>query len=161
VTWPLPPTPRPYGQQQYTTLTSLELGALYYIAIRSVDAQGNVSVLSNLDSAVAKFSIIAGIDDDPGGLPETYALAQNYPNPFNPSTMIEYALPEPANVVLEVYNINGQVVRTLVDEPQQPGYHEVEWDGRTSGGSIAATGVYFYRLNAGDFNDSKKMMLVK
>lgn len=161
VVYPSPPTPLATGANQQFTLTSLEMGARYYLAIRSVDAEGNVSALSNLDSAVATYSIIAGIDDDQSGLPEEYSLDQNYPNPFNPSTTIAYALPEAEDVLLQVFNINGQLVNTLIRERQSAGYHELEWDGRSTSGNQVATGLYLYRIVTSNFVESKKMMLIK
>ena len=161
VAYPNPPTPATYGTHQTFTLNSLAWGERYYIAIRSLDAEGNLSAMSNLVSAIATFSIIADVDDDQDGLPDDYALDQNYPNPFNPTTTIAYALPEAGDVTLEVFNINGQVVSTLIDQRQPAGYHEVEWDGHNSNGAPAATGVYFYRLTTNDFVESKKMMLLK
>jgi hypothetical protein len=94
-------------------------------------------------------------------LPDQYELSQNYPNPFNPTTTIKYALPEPADVNIQVYNIVGQVVRTLVDEGKMGGYYRVYWDGRDDNGYDLASGVYFYRIVAGEFHAVKKMLLVK
>ena len=100
----------------------------------------------------------------PAYLPKAFALAQNSPNPFNPSTTISYAIPEGANqlqVVLNVFNIRGQVVRTLVDQPQGPGTYNVNWDGADIHGARVASGVYFYRLKAGDFVSTRKMVVLK
>ncbi|MGD8922899.1 MAG: FlgD immunoglobulin-like domain containing protein [Candidatus Zixiibacteriota bacterium] len=94
-------------------------------------------------------------------LPGGYQLYDNYPNPFNPTTTISYDLPQAAQVKLEVFNLLGQQVATLVDEFQQAGHHQVVWDGTNTGGSAAASGVYLYRITANDFSESKKMMLVK
>jgi hypothetical protein len=94
-------------------------------------------------------------------LPETYSLAQNYPNPFNPTTTISYRLPEAQQVTLEIYNINGQKVTTLVDGSQTAGEHSVEWNATDESGAPVSSGVYFYRLTAGEFSESKKMSLVK
>ena len=94
-------------------------------------------------------------------LPDQYELSQNYPNPFNPTTTIKYALPEPADVKIQVYNIVGQVVRTLVDEGKMGGYYRVYWDGRDDSDYDLASGVYFYRIVAGEFHAVKKMLLVK
>ncbi len=94
-------------------------------------------------------------------LPKSFALHQNYPNPFNPSTTIEYALPKAAHVKITIFNILGQKVTTLFDQPQVAGYHTVIWSRMTSQGKPAATGIYFYRIEAGEFVDSKKMLLLK
>jgi N-acetylneuraminic acid mutarotase len=88
-------------------------------------------------------------------------LAQNSPNPFNPSTTIRYELEAPGRVVLRVYDARGRVVRTLVDATHESGPHAVVWDGRDDGGVRSASGVYFYRLDAGGAVLSKKMVLVE
>ena len=96
-----------------------------------------------------------------GFVPTSYALNQNYPNPFNPSTEIAFALPQSGHVTLTVYNILGQAVKTLADEEMSAGPHQVTWDGSANGGSVAASGIYFYRLQANDFVATKKMTLLK
>ncbi|OGC79698.1 MAG: hypothetical protein A2W07_01205 [candidate division Zixibacteria bacterium RBG_16_43_9] len=93
--------------------------------------------------------------------PTVFSLAQNYPNPFNPKTMIRFALPKDSWVKLEVYNILGQKVKTLVDEKLAAGVKEVEWDGRDGKGLEVASGIYFYRIKADDFSDVKKMVMLK
>lgn len=94
-------------------------------------------------------------------LPTRFALAQNYPNPFNPSTTINYELPAVTQIVMRIYDVAGQEIRTLVNEPQPAGRYSVRWDGKTAQGSPVATGIYFYRLQAGSFIESKKMVLLK
>ena len=93
--------------------------------------------------------------------PSSFALFQNYPNPFNPETQIRYGLQMDCHVKVAVYNILGQRVRVLVDEHQTAGYKEVNWDGRDEEGVELASGIYFYRIQAADFVDSKKMLLLK
>lgn len=94
-------------------------------------------------------------------MPRTYSLQQNYPNPFNPSTTIRYALPEDAAVTLKVYNINGQEVATLVNERQTSGSYEVRFDASNGGGGRLASGVYLYQVRAGNFTETRKMVLLK
>ena len=101
-------------------------------------------------------------------LPEKYHLAQNYPNPFNPTTTIEYALPDiPGSgngiqqVRLELFNILGQKVATLVDKPHKPGLYQVQWDGKDDRGKTLSSGVYFYRIRAGEYIKSHKMVLLR
>jgi len=93
--------------------------------------------------------------------PEAFALANNYPNPFNPETTIKYALPDPADVRLEIYNMLGQQVRSLVAEPQNAGRYTVRWDATNESGHSLSTGIYFYRLVAGEFHKVEKMLLLK
>jgi flagellar hook assembly protein FlgD len=96
--------------------------------------------------------------------PEGFSLSANYPNPFNPVTSIQYTVHRkqiPLRTTLKIYNVRGQLVRILVDEPEQAGTYEVTWDGRDQNGDEVASGVYLYRLQAGDFNQSKKMVLMK
>ena len=97
--------------------------------------------------------IINGAEPPP--LTSTFGLT-NYPNPFNPTTHISFSLCEACNVRLDVYNIMGQTVVTLVDEYLQCGTHEIEWNA-----SSAASGVYFYRLSAGDMIETRRMLLLK
>lgn len=94
-------------------------------------------------------------------LPTEYTLLHNYPNPFNPQTFIEYQLPRAGKVRLVVFNLNGQVIRTLVDAPQQAGRFKSRWDGRDDLGNGVASGVYLYQLQAGDFSQTKKMILLR
>ncbi len=93
--------------------------------------------------------------------PEVFSLAQNYPNPFNPKTVIRFALPKDSWVKLEVYNILGQKVKTLVDEKLAAGVKEVQWDGKDGKGLEVASGIYFYRIKADSFSDVKKMVMLK
>jgi hypothetical protein len=94
-------------------------------------------------------------------LPERYELGQNTPNPFNPNTAIVFAVPRPSDVRVEVFNVLGQKVKTLANEFSRAGYKRVEWDGTNDNGSSVASGIYLYRMTAGDFTDTKKMLLLK
>jgi len=107
--------------------------------------------------------IITDVEDDEHGdiLPYRFELSQNYPNPFNPVTTIEYSVPKRSHVTIEVYNVLGQKVRTLVDREESAGSYTITWDGRTNSGQSAATGVYLYRFEAGDHVETKKMLLLK
>jgi hypothetical protein len=94
-------------------------------------------------------------------LPIGFILEQNYPNPFNPKTQIDYALPKDCNVKVVIYNILGQKVMTLVDEFQTAGFRIVVWDGKDDKGQDCASGIYFYKIQAGEFSQAKKMVIVK
>lgn len=91
----------------------------------------------------------------------TYALLNNYPNPFNPETSIEYQLPYLSDVKLNVYNLKGEFIRTLVDAQQPAGRFRIKWDGKDQLGGSAASGVYLYKLQAGKFSETKKMILLR
>ena len=93
--------------------------------------------------------------------PSSYILYQNYPNPFNLETEVKFIIPEPCDVLLKIYNLLGEEVRTLINERREKGYFTVKWDGKDSRGLTAASGVYFYRLKAGSFVSTKKMILIK
>jgi len=94
-------------------------------------------------------------------LPREFALRQNYPNPFNPETNIKYELPEQAQVKLEIFNLLGQKVRTLVNEIRHAGYYTVTWDSRNDSGQLVSSGVYLYRINAGNFVSVRKMVILR
>lgn len=96
-----------------------------------------------------------------GELPKDYALNQNYPNPFNPETTIEFDVPVAGHVKLEVFNVLGQKVKTLVDKDLTPGTQQTNWDGTADGGHHVASGIYFYKMTAGNTVMTKKMMLLK
>lgn len=94
-------------------------------------------------------------------LRESFRLEQNYPNPFNPNTTIRYELPASANVLLAVYDVTGKLVRVLDSGLRSKGLNQAEWDGRDDNGVRAASGVYFYRLQAGNLSETRKMVLMK
>ena len=96
-----------------------------------------------------------------GNLPRAYALEQNYPNPFNPSTVIRYSLPVDGRITLKVFDITGREVATLVNEQKQAGTYEVNFDAKNVNGRSLASGVYFYRVQAGQFTEARKMVLLK
>jgi len=94
-------------------------------------------------------------------LPETFTLEQNYPNPFNPETQISFTLPELEVVQLDIFNLKGQLVRTLVNCEMQAGRHAVRWDGKDSAGNQVAGGIYLSILRAGEYEAHRKMTLLK
>ncbi len=104
-------------------------------------------------------------------LPDEYALGQNYPNPFstgsglsfggNPGTTIKYQLPEPGVVVVKIYNVIGQEIKTLINGEKGAGYHTIRWNGLDDKGQKVPSGVYFYRLQVGQFVFVKKMLFVR
>lgn len=97
----------------------------------------------------------------PAPIPQTYRLYQNYPNPFNPNTEIKFDLPEAVKVQVKIFNTLGQEVATLVDGMRPAGSHSVIWDSKSASGVQVASGVYVYQIKAGNFVDSKKMVLIR
>ena len=118
-----------------------------------------VSGLIAKDTAMSFLHRVLGpftaVSESPAPRVVSFLLEQNYPNPFNPSTFIRYTVPQRSRVVLSVYNNLGQLVSTPMNEEEQAGYHEVKFDG-----SNLASGVYFYRIQAGSFIQTKKLVLL-
>ncbi len=139
------------------------LGGFGVDFIRDDDTDGIPDYVNHLDEVLhylnSPFNLPVGID------PVAYVnrLENAYPNPFNPTTTIRYSIASAGRVSLRIYNAAGQLVRTLVDEEQEPaaGGFNVTWDGRNSGGHGVASGVYFYRFAAKEFSDTKKMVLLR
>jgi hypothetical protein len=106
---------------------------------------------------------VTSVADDISTLPETYRLEQNFPNPFNPATTIHFTLPlsHTGTVMVEIYNIQGEKVKTLVNGRKTAGVYQVEWDGKDERGQIVTSGLYFYRLQTESFIQNKKMILIK
>lgn len=100
--------------------------------------------------------VITSVEEQQELIPTVFKLEQNYPNPFNPSTIIKFAVPERSNVLIKIYDILGGEVATLVDEELDTGWYE-----RSFNASSIASGVYIYRMNAGNFISTKKMLMVK
>ena len=94
-------------------------------------------------------------------IPTEFGLSPNYPNPFNPLTTINYQLPQATVVNLKVYNISGQLVRSLANGYREAGYHSVVWDGRNGQDQLVSSGIYFYHLDCEVFSNMKRMLLIK
>ena len=114
-----------------------------------------------LRDAIAKSDIATGVKEQQGQKPLTFALSQNYPNPFNPTTTIEYSVPRETHITIDVYNVLGQKVVTLVDMSRPAGSYRVDWSGVDDGGRQVSSGIYLYRIQAGTFLKTKKMVLLK
>lgn len=106
------------------------------------------------------YGVGTGIEAE-AGLPSDYILKQNFPNPFNPTTNIEFAIPVSGQVVLEVFNLLGQRINTIHSGVLEAGTHTFTWNGTNDSGQPVPSGVYFYRLSAGDFIQTREMMLLK
>jgi hypothetical protein len=111
-----------------------------------------------LDGVIWKrsFDDVMKVDETKGKLPTEFSLSQNYPNPFNPSTTINYQLPTFSFVSLKVYDILGREVATLVNEEKKAGYYSVEFNANK-----LSSGIYFYRMQAGKYVETKKLLLMK
>jgi hypothetical protein len=94
-------------------------------------------------------------------IPDEFALLQNVPNPFNPVTTIQFKLPEESHVMLNIYDILGRKVNTLVNELKEPGSYSVKWDGKTTLGESVGSGVYIYEMNTQHFTSTRKMIIIK
>jgi hypothetical protein len=126
----------------------------YCYKVAALDVHGNESGYALLCS-----------EDVTGGetpeVPQASFLAQNHPNPFNPATTISFGLHEPAHATLKIYDAAGRLVRVIIDGHRAANRYEVTWNGRDAAGNAAASGVYFYKLEAGSFRETKKMVLLK
>ena len=128
-------------------------GRIYTITYTVTDFAGN--------SSSATATVTVSHDQDPLEPVADYEMLTNYPNPFNPETVIGFKLPEPSFVVIKIYDMLGREIRVLANENFDAGYHNVTWDGTDINGNTAPSGVYIYRIQAGDFQDTKKMILLK
>jgi hypothetical protein len=99
--------------------------------------------------------------DNESDIPKNFGLVQNYPNPFNGQTNIEYRISTQSNVKLEIFNILGQKIKTLIEEEKSPGYFTISWDGKNNFGDSMNSGIYFIKLSADKFTETKKIMLLK
>ena len=135
------------------------LGTIWRCGIVMMDFPGP----GFIDVIISHNDLVLTSVDDPGNetLPALFTLSQNYPNPFNPVTTIEYSLSQRCHVTIEVFNLLGQKVRTLIDREESASSYTITWNGTDAGGKSVATGVYLYRFQAGDNIETKKMLLLK
>jgi photosystem II stability/assembly factor-like uncharacterized protein len=144
--------------QEYTGT----LGTLYGTDFTTYSLQTTGYVVSSTGGIAGYYGDVTIVGIGEGDqLPKAFALHQNFPNPFNPTTTIKYDVKEPSRVVLKVYNILGQEVRTLVNQKETAGFKSITWDGKNNHGQQVASGIYVYRVQMGNFVKSRKMMLVK
>ena len=143
----------------YLTFTDdkIESGVVYHYFVTAVFEDGE-----SAPSNVIEVEIGTSEDDREDVLRATTLLG-NFPNPFNPSTTLMFSIETPSmvSVLIEVYNIRGQRVTTLVDEYKSQGVHSVIWDGTDSSGQFVSSGIYFSRMTAGEITDFRKMILMK
>ncbi|MEE9190209.1 MAG: GDSL-type esterase/lipase family protein [Candidatus Neomarinimicrobiota bacterium] len=174
-----------------TTYTHVELdpGREYFYRVSAMDQSGNQSARSNVVSAIIpnieEEEEEEGMDEvEDGGtddeddveeddeeeekddvqipeIPAEFNLKQNYPNPFNPTTMITYQLPEDSHVQITIFSLRGDLVRRLVNRIEDRGFHNVRWDSKDEHGQPVSGGIYFYRLSAGAYTRTMKMVVLK
>ena len=163
-----------YGADTVTTSNTMNisLGYVYDQITSHGDTSGSwmwvVEVTDGVDTTGSEpgymmvdwdISEMLAIDD--ASLPEAFALHNNYPNPFNPVTNISFDIPEVAEVTLEIYNVMGQKVRTLAQGQHEPGRYKIQWNATNDYGQALSSGMYIYRIQAGDFVSVKKLVLMK
>ncbi len=143
-------------------ITAWPISSSAKVFFNVVDEKGNSICQKRIKDADIEIPIEPGDAEElQEALPSAFKLERNYPNPFNPETVIKFTLPQDTPVTLKVYNILGRVVNTLVDEMLPAGDHSVIWDGKNESGRDVASGVYFYRIKAGDFESIEKMTLLR
>jgi hypothetical protein len=127
---------------------NVQSGKSYYYKLADVDFSGNMKFHGPISVTVE-------------AVPTNYSLGQNYPNPFNPETAINFSIKEAGKVSLKIYSLQGQLVRTLVDEEKPVGSYSVIWNGTTDNATRLASGVYYYILKANGFEETRKLVFMK
>jgi len=139
--------------------TGLTVNKGYFWKVRSNDGAGNTSYYSG----TGKFKIInatTGVQNN-GTIPTQFNLEQNYPNPFNPTTIINYSLPNNSFVVLKIYDMLGREIKTLVSNEKSAGNYSITWKGQDNNGNKVTSGIYIYRISAGNYSSARKMVVLK
>ena len=147
-----------YTPDSYYTFNQLEYNIPYYFRVATMVGQNEWSYFSDIVTVTIEF---VSTDDQNIEVPFTFSLNQNYPNPFNPSTNITYVLPEASNVSLNIYDLNGQLIRELVSSSVRAGVHTLNWDGTNINGGKVSAGMYLYTINTGKYTSTNKMILLK
>lgn len=147
-----------YTPDSYYTFNQLEYNIPYYFRVATMVGQGEWSYYSDVVTATIEF---VSNDEQDNEIPFTFVLNQNYPNPFNPSTSISYTIPNKNSVSLNIYDVNGSLVRNLVNKNLEPGSYTVSWDGTNFYGSKVSAGMYFYTIQTGSFVSTQKMIFLK
>jgi hypothetical protein len=151
----------PVSNNAYTDNTAPDNDVYWYAVTAAYSGSYGDAESIESNKAYGSTDVITGVEEENLAVPREFFIAQNYPNPFNPRTTLSYGLPRDSEVRIDIFNVLGQRVLTLVDEYQTAGFKSVVWDGQDSRGSRVSTGVYFYTIEAGEYHDSKKMLLIK
>jgi len=140
----------------------LALKSVNYIGlINFILSATDNSFATTMDTIVVYVLPPTLVEDANEQLPTQFKLYQNYPNPFNPNTLICYDLPKSSNVIVEIYNLNGQKIKTLFNGRKEAGRHHIQFNSEDANGMIFPSGIYFYIIRAGDFKEVKKFTLIK
>jgi hypothetical protein len=126
------------------------------VYIDQIEFRGTTATLAGA-SLVSGGETLSAIE----ALPGSFELKQNYPNPFNPATTITFSLPQESNVSIKIYDVSGTLVRTLVNDNRTAGEYSVAWDGQNDNGVRVSSGVYIYRLEVGNFTQTRRMVMLK
>ncbi len=152
-----------YWHTQYISLDGYS-GQTVYMRFRLVDQSSAVELTDpgwTIDNIRILKGFVTSNAETVNSVPIVTAVYPNYPNPFNPETTIKYSLHTPSQVRLDIYNMKGQHVRTLVNETKASGNHSVIWNGKDSSGNSVSSGVYFYKMQSGTYSSTHKMILMK
>ncbi|MCF7923005.1 MAG: T9SS type A sorting domain-containing protein, partial [Candidatus Marinimicrobia bacterium] len=146
------------GDAQAFVDTGLTMGQTYHYGAFAYDEVPNYSSVGPTSVLVQTLGIGSGQEKQ---LPLEYALEPAFPNPFNPTTTLRYALPENSHVTLTIYDIRGMVINNLLVQDQVAGWYEIQWNGETNNQMKVHSGVYFARIEAGNYSQVTKMILLK
>ncbi len=156
------------GNNNITVLIANDEKTVKFTSVEYIGSEGMIFIATDpggmSDSTFATITVISAIthvSNKTNNLPRTFMLFQNYPNPFNPETKIQYQLPVDSEVIIRIYNILGKEVLKVLDEKKQAGIYQITWDGRDKNGIMVSSGIYLVRVQAGDFVDTKKMLLIR
>jgi PKD repeat protein len=144
------------GVDLLSAMLNIDQAGVYYWLVEVSDLEGAVSL-----SEIRSFTLETQLGVDPIGIPQEYALHQNYPNPFNPATTLRFDLPEKSYVIITVYDLMGNKINTLISEQMDPGYKAIQWNATNNLGQPVSAGLYLYTIQAGEFRQTKKMVLLK
>ena len=154
----------PMFDTQWNLCEFSRLGSIKFEALTDCETEVNCQLTTMVvdeDSVMLDKSTSYYTFETKPEIPRRFALHQNFPNPFNPLTRIRYELPKECDVKLAVFNIRGELIAWVVDSHQQPGYYEMQWDGRNKAGQAVSSGIYLYRIQAGSYIKTQKMVLMK
>jgi C1A family cysteine protease len=133
---------------QYYSCTDKDLlVGKYYYRLKQIDFDGQFTYSEKIEVYLKA--------------PNNYSLTQNYPNPFNQNTQVYFQLPEYNRVTFKIFNVLGHEIKTLIDKELEAGFHSIIWDGNIQNGSIAPSGIYFYKIKAGSFNKTRRLILTR